>query len=384
MEALAALSLAGNILQFVDFGQKLVSRASEFYGSATSGLGVNAELEILTNDLSKLCASLVNSREVPCPYDTVGDSKEERDLRPLASSCQELASEFSALLQKLKRQSRGSAWASIRQALRSVWNDRIVKEYVRRLESYRSQVMVCLLDLLGSVIIDFLTRLCAPLADINNSLQGARVLSTLNQLSTAHHRLEINHESSLLTLKSEILRLLQEQMSLDKIKHTDTITEQHDSVLQVFRTSIGELRQLITTLLDRADRTAQEIKIIESLSFEELDARRSRIAEASPRTFDWIFNNDSFAKWLTSSCNTYWITGKPGSGKSTLMKYLCDHKRVRQALQSCAPGHTLIITNFFFWHSGTTMQKSQQELLQTLLCNIFRQCPSLIPNITPE
>ncbi|KAK7428063.1 hypothetical protein QQZ08_005495 [Neonectria magnoliae] len=74
------------------------------------------------------------------------------------------------------------------------------------------------------------------------------------------------------------------------------------------------------------------IKILSSLSFHGMDARQESIPEAYKTTFNWIFQDEqsnvdgkmlgrpSFPKWLQTKDNSiYWITGKPGSGKSTLM-----------------------------------------------------------------
>jgi hypothetical protein len=74
-------------------------------------------------------------------------------------------------------------------------------------------------------------------------------------------------------------------------------------------------------------------RIIASLKFNAMEDRHERIAEAYKKTFEWIFSDPdtepckkaswiSFSKWLESSSSLYWITGKAGSGKSTLIKYI--------------------------------------------------------------
>jgi putative ribosome biogenesis GTPase RsgA len=45
---------------------------------------------------------------------------------------------------------------------------------------------------------------------------------------------------------------------------------------------------------------------------------------------------DSFVQWLSSGTGVYHIAGKLGSGKSTLIKYLSGHNRVREELQKWA------------------------------------------------
>jgi hypothetical protein len=47
MNPFTALSPAGNVVQFVDFGIRLVSRGSELYTLATGSLTANDEIELL-------------------------------------------------------------------------------------------------------------------------------------------------------------------------------------------------------------------------------------------------------------------------------------------------------------------------------------------------
>lgn len=41
---------------------------------------------------------------------------------------------------------------------------------------------------------------------------------------------------------------------------------------------------------------------------------------------------DNFQEWLLSESNTYWISGKPGSGKSTLVKFLVTSNHTQTTL----------------------------------------------------
>ena len=48
------------------------------------------------------------------------------------------------------------------------------------------------------------------------------------------------------------------------------------------------------------------------------------VIDSHRATFDWIFSEDGpgFAQWLKDGKGVYWIYGKAGSGKSTLMKFI--------------------------------------------------------------
>jgi hypothetical protein len=71
MDPLTALSLAGNIIQFVEFGSKLLLQGYELYLSNAGRLEVDEELELTTADLTSLIAKLrvagVNESEPSVP-----------------------------------------------------------------------------------------------------------------------------------------------------------------------------------------------------------------------------------------------------------------------------------------------------------------------------
>jgi len=74
---------------------------------------------------------------------------------------------------------------------------------------------------------------------------------------------------------------------------------------------------------------------------------------------------------------------KAGSGKSTLMKYICNHETTLEALGTWADGVPLFTASFFFWNAGFPMQKSQLGLLQSLLYQVLRACPALVTEVCP-
>jgi Tfp pilus assembly pilus retraction ATPase PilT len=84
---------------------------------------------------------------------------------------------------------------------------------------------------------------------------------------------------------------------------------------------------------------------LKSLYFHDMHSRSDSIAVAHENTFRWIFNEDptvnnttapntGFLRWLKSGNGTYWVAGKPGCGKSTLMKFLSQHSHTSELLTS--------------------------------------------------
>ena len=132
--------------------------------------------------------------------------------------------------------------------------------------------------------------------------------------------------------------------------------------------------------------------LIASLCFSEMTDRHKRIVEAHEKTFQWIFlpgyafqqKWTNFSGWLEGKSTLYWVTGKAGSGKSTLMKYLHRDKRTMDRLKKWAPDVPLVTAAFFFWNSGTQMQMSEMGFLQSMLSQVLTKHPALIPRILPE
>ncbi|KAF2190486.1 hypothetical protein K469DRAFT_746970 [Zopfia rhizophila CBS 207.26] len=96
-------------------------------------------------------------------------------------------------------------------------------------------------------------------------------------------------------------------------------------------------------------------------------------------------DSTSFVGWLKaeSGPSLYWIAGKAGSGKSTLMKFLAQHPETQRVARIWSGQERILISAFYFWNSGTSMQKSHEGLLRTLLYHCFSQRPELIPYICP-
>jgi hypothetical protein len=137
-------------------------------------------------------------------------------------------------------------------------------------------------------------------------------------------------------------------------------------------------------------------RILYHLSYETMPKRYESVAEAHPKTFEWAFQGSSssafsctnLSTWLKSEYGVYWISGKPSSGKSTLMKHIFDDDRTKVYLerwtrQDRSRSAPLIIASFFFWNSGTPEQMSESGMLRSLLFQVFEQKPELLPIVLP-
>ena len=152
----------------------------------------------------------------------------------------------------------------------------------------------------------------------------------------------------------------------------------------------------------RDDQFVQEIE--SSLRFPDLFLRQEHIEQGFDGFEDssnWIYDDfpgsdsnsgnslldlreprwDSFSKWLRSGTGVYWISGKAGSGKSTLMSHICKSENLERRnamLQSWAGDKYLLTPTFFFWNAGSPLQKQVDGLLRSLIYQMIRECRGLI------
>ena len=131
-------------------------------------------------------------------------------------------------------------------------------------------------------------------------------------------------------------------------------------------------------------------RVLERLWYRMIDERKNNVAEAHFETLQWALHPptpevewDDLSEWLRSGSGTYWVSGKAGSGKSTLMKYLYQHPEIQALLETWAPDRRLVMANFFFWHLGTPEQKTHEGLSRGLLYHVLDADHSLIPRILP-
>lgn len=194
--------------------------------------------------------------------------------------------------------------------------------------------------------------------------------------------------------------------SMDIRKHMSFISAETSEVL-------GRVDQCLDNLVltsgDKVNQAKRE-RLLQSLRYPGLNERRNHVSDAYENTGKWIFAGDcnevdntedsaphsdavdsnisesnrttqddhyelsqlkwdSFSNWLRSTDTFYWISGKPGSGKSTLVKFILDHPDTKAFLEVWNP-QTLIVSHFF-WRPGTQLQQNIKGLLCSLLYQLL-------------
>ena len=161
-----------------------------------------------------------------------------------------------------------------------------------------------------------------------------------------------------------------------------------------FLSVLGELKRWVrevgysSPVVQMVDTMAEEVKqqkleCLKSLTFPEISARKSNIDKPNAGTCEWIFNNSRYKSWDLANgsvglVNLLWIKGKPGSGKSTLMKSITGfHDEQKELRQS-------ICCSFFFNARGTSLENSPLGFYQTLLFQLLQSSEPLLEEFLPR
>ncbi|KAI0199401.1 hypothetical protein F4808DRAFT_471683 [Astrocystis sublimbata] len=369
MDPIATLGIVAAVCQFLQFSSGLMKETAGIYHRLEDKSDDHRALEGIYQTLEQ-----VNSRlETGDPSDSYGVSLQKGELSLIAEGCKSDCARLISLLSKLKLgQSRSRLWASFRLALKEALAQHEIKKLKERIAERQSLMILQVVRL---------SR--ASVGAIDDKLE---VL--IAETQSCHLSLRQNASK----LKTELTSV---QSNISKLQSVQSRQLQPD-------TKLDEIALHLQDLSIRTKALVMLKKIIYSLDFEHNAARRDNIVDAHKRTFAWAlkrrdrwpegFSDESppagtgnILQWLESENDLFWISGKPGSGKSTLMKFIAGHNSTRSALSKWAtPDCQVILASHYFWIAGTPIQKSLQGLWQSILYEFFTQRPQIIPIICPD
>ncbi|KAF2110995.1 hypothetical protein BDV96DRAFT_193895 [Lophiotrema nucula] len=351
MDPFSALGLASNIIQIIDFTGRLVSQSKEIYQSTEGTLDTCVQLEEAAKNLTELCQDLeqntLNGQSSISANTAL--SAADKQLLELGKQCERVTSALIKTLQRLKGQGSNNKWQSIRQAIRFAWSEKDIAAHERKLDAIRRQIDTALLRSLRE--------------RIDTRIQEGKTRDFDSIISSKRWQ-------------AELLKSIKAERWDDK--------------------NADDVQRFASQLDDSARSDLQEQfcrMICARLYFSSMPDRLESIAAAHQETFKWLFEEtgstiavqqwDSFTDWLEedSGSNIYWVTGKPGSGKSTLMKYLYHDPRTNVCLEKWSNGSPVVKAGFFFWNSGTPMQMSRTGLLQSILLDALRNDSSMATSL---
>lgn len=347
MDPLTALSLAVNIIAIVDFSAKLVHSTWEL--SKTGAKLEHVEIQTQTTQAQ----SLLDRLKPGLNASTVGLSQDDKDLIELCNQSKTVSDQLLRVLNSCQSKygSGNISFDTFWKVFKSMWHEDSITELQNRLEKIDSKAH--------------------RLVSIRYS---ESILAELGKLDRRFQTLGMSRAAEI----EDVKQLIHDLASRGRSNTTD----QH----------------LMLTAADRGGRGkefAVQAGILGQLRFEEIDRRFYELDQrkSHEKSYLWLEGSSTGAKkpgqspttfttWLVSSENLYWISGVPGSGKSTLMKFLYSDPQTRTRLEDWAQGRTLLISAYFFWEVGKiALLRTQEGLLRTLLFQIMRQCPELISEI---
>lgn len=347
MDPLTAFGLACGVIQVVDFGTKTLITCKEIYKGGSSS--EYQELEDLTKNLVDVRSEL----DLPSVHQSGGsfDKTDERSLLELASRCSATADQLIEKLHSLKIEGPHKKRQAVLKTGKLLWEKSEIHEIQKRLDGYRDALDT-------EILINLRQRLDLASLQHNKEFQDLdrKIQKLINSLSQGPKSFE------------ELKDLIQNENEKTR-EHVSSKFQEHER--------------------RRAEENYRK-RLLESLWFAEILSREETIAEAHNETFEWIFDKsghavrpwNNFIAWLERGEGTYWINGKAGSGKSTLMNFLCQDKRTIDALTIWSRRKDILMPKFFLWSGGSTIQKSFEGLLRSLLWQILKKFPEM--NILPN
>jgi hypothetical protein len=322
-------------------------------------------------------------------------------LDSLVSECQRVASEIIEYVSQIEARLPSRKWENVYRAVQSVWKKDKIDAFQKRLESLQSNLALRILlvlnakvDLQADVQNDGLERLAYGNHEIVevmsiNQVMMRSVLARLNQGSDLQEgNGSENVTGAILTLQNGETKVLT-RMNRQIDPGVDQSGRNPEQTFVTLRTNPSRTTGIIEVESRSHDHVQREI--LECLYFRQITDRVDEVAPAHRKTFEWIFNSSSFEgkpwddlpAWLESGSGCYWVNGKAGAGKSTLMKYIRENEQTKKALHIWANGSHLIMASFFFWNLGSKLQRSQSGLLRALLFDVVQELPDLAPLILP-
>ena len=341
MDPLTAFSLACGVIQVVDFGCRALSMCKEMYEQGE--LSEYKELEGTTKHLANA------QKDIRLPSTSLSATAlhkpQDKELYEIATDCSAIAEELTTKLEALKVHGPRRRRDRIKMGFKAFREKHQIQELQRRLDSYRKALDTRILLGLKQQL-DLFTNLDSAIQDLSQQVQI--IITELSQGPKAF---------------DELAKAIRDE-------HAET----RDHITEKFL----QYQQM-------QDHKEYRKRLLDSLWFNELWSREERIADAHRETFEWIFDStgkgvgrwDNFVEWLERGKGIYWIKGKAGSGKSTLMSFLGQDSRIPESLKVWAASKSILVPKFYFWSGGTPIERSTEGLLRSLLWQILNQITDL-------
>jgi hypothetical protein len=144
MDPLTALSLAGTIIQFIDFSSKILGGAHHVYKSASGELSANEEMRLIALDIQAVVLKL-KSRAQPNKWGaSIASNPVEESLCSICDQVELVAKELIGRLERLQVEDgvKGPrrVWESLNQAIKSAWKREELQALLEKLKTLKQML----------------------------------------------------------------------------------------------------------------------------------------------------------------------------------------------------------------------------------------------------
>jgi hypothetical protein len=373
MEAVAAVGVASAAVQFLDFSVKTLAACKEIRDSATGSTKANEELTRSVKQLKSMQRTLEQSTHTL--------SNTYRQLVRAMQDCSRVADDLLQLLEHIREVAQKSL-GTMRSALRQVREGKRIEKLQTRLSNCQDRLHLAL----TAEMRDSLLKKMEEQGQNADSMRSI-ILQKLDFTNDQIRTLDKNISQIGVAARKQISELdsRQQKASANLRRGQRDLSRNIDS--QFVKLSISSTHQ----------------SFLDSLYFPEMFARQESMKKNLPGTYDWVFegklppsdgkaNKDDeelrgrVVHWLraTNGASVFWISGKPGSGKSSLMSFIINDKRTSKSLQTWSDGRIPYIFSYFFWKPGSGLQKTMTGLRRSLIWQLCKARPSVIDHLLSQ
>ncbi|KAL7957217.1 hypothetical protein V8C34DRAFT_325473 [Trichoderma compactum] len=343
MSGFEALSMVCSIMQVISFTKEVLTLCKDIYdGRPTTDCQMKentASIQVLLDNMSRCSVS-------------IQQTKGDKELYAIAQKCSKAAEELQKEMQQVTKHCKpgnviramivGYKSKSHKTKITSLYN--LFCQYQKTLETH------------------LLVRLC-----------------------TKNDAIELQQRDTFKGL-SDAMKYFISRLAAGHTEMVNLIAREGVHTRQQIKDSESQVIRSINDAQSAAYYEAKKDRLLHNLKYESMNTRRTELKPAHEATYVSIFDSldvdeepdgasasssaaawRKFVQWLQSENRVFWIQGKPGAGKSTLMKFLLQPENTQKGVDKWSP-NTLILSHFF-WKPGDNLQKN----FRGLLCSLTHQ-----------
>ncbi|TID01796.1 hypothetical protein CH35J_004569 [Colletotrichum higginsianum] len=300
MDPVSAFSLAVNVLSVVDFCKTFLEILEQVKDAGSSSA---------TRDIVDINSSLKASTAKLTP-ELFAEGENEAAFKNLVQECQTLSDELIHLAEDLSVASASKLVSKVKVTTRTMWSHGKIQEKKTRLEAIRQQLLF-----------DIVVPMAARVSTIPNmAAMDTQTQTLLTEIKAG--------EDANRAMEKRLHAFQEEHAAVQAVQ-----AERHVEIVSILNDMHGSKPRPATSTTRESTLKPKHLvlkTLLACLYFRQEIVRFHDIKPAHKGTFEWIYSEPrlgangatwtNFHDWLQNDSGIYWISGKAGSGKSTLMK----------------------------------------------------------------